>query len=198
MIPRLYDPENGSVLVDGTDVRDLSLSHLREAVAVVLQKNTLFSGTVAENLRWGKEDASPEDMKRACRIACADTFIGEMPEGYDTELEQGGRNLSGGQRQRLCLARAILRNPRILILDDSTSAVDTATDAKIRRALARDLPGMTRIVIAQRIGSVMDADRIIVMDRGRVAGSGSHEELMKTCRPYQEIWYSQKDREEQR
>ena len=198
MIPRLYDPESGAVLVDGTDVRDLSLSHLREAVAVVLQKNTLFSGTVAENLRWGREDASPEDMKRACRIACADTFIGEMPEGYDTELEQGGRNLSGGQRQRLCLARAILRNPRILILDDSTSAVDTATDAKIRRALARDLPGMTRIVIAQRIGSVMDADRIIVMDRGRVAGSGSHEELMKTCRPYQEIWYSQKDREEQR
>ena len=198
MIPRLYDPENGSVLVDGTDVRDLSLSHLREAVAVVLQKNTLFSGTVAENLRWGREDASPEDMKRACRIACADAFIGEMPEGYDTELEQGGRNLSGGQRQRLCLARAILRNPRILILDDSTSAVDTATDAKIRRALARDLPGMTRIVIAQRIGSVMDADRIIVMDRGRVAGSGSHEELMKTCRPYQEIWYSQKDREEKR
>ena len=198
MIPRLYDPESGSVLVDGTDVRDLSLSHLREAVAVVLQKNTLFSGTVAENLRWGREDASPEDMKRACRIACADTFIGEMQEGYDTELEQGGRNLSGGQRQRLCLARAILRNPRILILDDSTSAVDTATDAKIRRALARDLPGMTRIVIAQRIGSVMDADRIIVMDRGRVAGSGSHEELMKTCRPYQEIWYSQKDREEQR
>ncbi|MBR7045885.1 MAG: ABC transporter ATP-binding protein [Lachnospiraceae bacterium] len=196
MIPRLYDPDSGAVLVDGTDVRDLSLSRLREAVAVVLQKNTLFSGTIAENLRWGKEEASMEEIRRSCRIACADSFIEEMPLGYDTELEQGGRNLSGGQRQRLCLARAILRNPRILILDDSTSAVDTATDAKIRRALARDLPGMTRIVIAQRIGSVMDADQIIVMEEGRIAGCGTHEELMKTCRPYREIWYSQKDKEE--
>ncbi len=196
MIPRLYDPDSGAVYVDGTNVKDLSLAHLREAVAVVLQKNTLFSGTVAENLRWGNEKAGLEEMKEACRVACADAFIEAMPEGYDTEVEQGGRNFSGGQRQRLCLARAILKKPRILILDDSTSAVDTATDASIRRALAQALPGVTKIVIAQRIGSVMEADQIIVMEEGRIAGIGTHEALLASCLPYREIWFSQKDKEE--
>lgn len=193
LIPRLYDVDEGCVLVDGTDVRELSLKHLREGIAVVLQKNTLFSGTVAENLRWGNENASDEELTWACRIAQADSFVRAFKEGYETELEQGGSNLSGGQRQRLCIARAILKHPKILILDDSTSAVDTATDARIRKAFREELSGMTKIVIAQRISSVQDADKIIVLEEGRIAGLGTHEELIKSCSPYQEIYYSQKE-----
>ena len=193
LIPRLYDVDEGCVLVDGTDVRELSLKHLREGIAVVLQKNTLFSGTVAENLRWGNENASDEELTWACRIAQADSFVRAFKEGYETELEQGGSNLSGGQRQRLCIARAILKHPKILILDDSTSAVDTATDARIRKAFREELSGMTKLVIAQRISSVQDADKIIVLEEGRIAGLGTHEELIKTCSPYQEIYYSQKE-----
>lgn len=193
LISRLYDVDQGQVLVDGTDVRDYSLYHLREGAAVVLQKNTLFSGTIEENLQWGKEDASREEMDWACRIACADEFIHSFPEGYEHELEQGGANLSGGQRQRLCIARALLKHPKILILDDSTSAVDTATDGKIRQGFARELSGVTRLIIAQRISSVMEADQIVVMDEGRIADVGTHQELLKRCRPYQEIYYSQKE-----
>lgn len=195
MIPRLYDADAGRVLVDGTDVRDLSLQHLRESVAVVLQKNTLFSGTIAENLRWGNESATDEELVWACKIAQADGFVRSFPKGYDTELEQGGVNLSGGQKQRLCIARALLKKPKILILDDSTSAVDTATDACIRNAFRQELKGMTKIVIAQRINSVMDADKIIVMDEGMIVGCGTHAQLIENCRPYQEIYYSQKDKE---
>ena len=160
---------------------------------MVLQKNTLFSGTIAENLCWGNEEASRQEMDWACRIACADEFIRNFPEGYERELEQGGSNLSGGQRQRLCIARALLKRPRILILDDSTSAVDTATEAKIRGALKRELPGVTRLVIAQRVSSVMEADQIAVMEEGRIVDVGSHEELMERCLPYQEIYRSQKE-----
>ena len=197
MIPRLYDPDEGCVLVDGVNVRDLSLQELRERVAVVLQKNTLFSGTVDENLRWGNEDATDEELKAVCQIAQADSFISAFPEGYDTEIGQGGGNLSGGQKQRLCIARALLKNPKIIILDDSTSAVDTATDACIRRAFREKLPDTTKLVIAQRISSVMDADQIIVMDQGAIVGFGTHQELLKNCLTYQEIYYSQKDREEE-
>ena len=196
LIPRLYDADEGQVLVDGTDVRDLSLFKLRESVAMVLQKNTLFSGTIAENLRWGNENATEEELEWACRIAQASEFIHGFKEGYDRELEQGGTNLSGGQRQRMCIARAILKRPRILILDDSTSAVDTATDARIREAFRTQLDGVTKIIIAQRINSVMDADQIIVMEEGRIVGSGTHAQLIKSCKTYQEIYYSQKDKEE--
>lgn len=196
LIPRLYDADAGCVYVDGVDVKELSLKKLRESVAVVLQKNTLFSGTIAENLRWGKEDATKEELEWACKIACADEFINRFPEGYETELEQGGSNLSGGQRQRLCIARALLKHPRILILDDSTSAVDMATDARIRKAFSEELAGMTKIIIAQRINSVKEADKIIVMDDGKVAGCGKHTELLKNCVPYQEIYYSQTDKED--
>lgn len=195
LIPRLYDVEEGEVLVDDTDVRQMSLAKLRDGIAVVLQKNTLFSGTIAENLCWGNEHADAEEMQWACRIAHADEFIRTFPHGYETELEQGGRNLSGGQRQRLCIARALLKHPRILILDDSTSAVDMATDAGIRRAFQESLQGMTKIVIAQRIGSVMGADQIIVMEDGRIADAGTHEELIRRCLIYQEIYYSQKEEE---
>lgn len=195
MISRLYDVDEGAVLIDGMDVRDYSLYNLRNAVAVVLQKNTLFSGTIAENLRWGKEEATQEELDWACRVAHADEFIRNFPEGYETELEQGGSNLSGGQRQRLCIARALLKKPAILILDDSTSAVDTATDAGIRKAFREELKGMTKLIIAQRINSVMDADRIVVMEAGRVVDVGKHEELLKRCVPYQEIYYSQKEAE---
>ena len=197
MIPRLYDPDEGTVLVDGIDVRNLFLHELRENVSVVLQKNTLFSGTIAENLRWGNEDASDEELVSVCKIAQADSFITSFPDGYDTEIGQGGGNLSGGQKQRLCIARALLKNPKIMILDDSTSAVDTATDACIRRAFREKLPNITKLVITQRISSVMDADRIIVMDQGKIVGFGTHEELIKSCMTYQEIYYSQKDREEE-
>lgn len=195
MIPRLYDADEGCVSVDGVDVKELSLQNLRESVAVVLQKNTLFSGTIAENLRWGKEDATDEELVWACKIAQADEFVSRFPDGYETELEQGGSNLSGGQRQRLCIARALLKRPHILILDDSTSAVDTATDARIRKAFLEELKGMTKIIIAQRINSVKEADKIIVMDDGKVAGCGTHAELIKSCVPYQEIYYSQTDKE---
>lgn len=193
LIPRLYDADAGAVLVDGTDVRELSMEKLREGVAVVLQKNTLFSGTIAENLRWGKEDADPEELAWACRVAHAEEFILSFPQQYETELEQGGQNLSGGQRQRLCIARALLKRPKILILDDSTSAVDMATDAGIRRAFREHLQGMTKIVIAQRIGSVMDADKIVVMDGGRIVDQGTHAELIARCPIYQEIYYSQRE-----
>ncbi len=197
LIPRLYDPDNGTVLVDGVDVKRYSLYNLREKIAVVLQKNTLFSGTVAENLRWGNEDATDEQIENAARIACAHDFIVSLENGYDTELGQGGINLSGGQKQRLCIARALLKKPKILILDDSTSAVDTATDARIRKSFREDLPGVTKIIIAQRINSVIDADKLIVFDKGKVVGIGVHDELIKNCEEYREIYFSQKDEEEQ-
>ncbi len=196
LIPRLYDADEGEVLVDDVNVKDLTLYNLRESVSVVLQKNTLFTGTIEENLRWGKENATDEELMHAASIAQADGFIQSFPEGYQTELVQGGANLSGGQRQRLCIARALLKTPKILILDDSTSAVDTATDASIRRAFREQLPGVTKLIIAQRINSVIDADKIIVLDRGTIVGCGSHEELMNTCQAYQEIYWSQNDRKE--
>lgn len=195
MIPRLYDVDEGAVLIDGKNVREWSLYHLRESIAVVLQKNTLFSGTIAENLRWGNENADDEELSEAAVIAQADGFIRSFSDGYETELEHGGANLSGGQKQRLCITRALLKKPKILILDDSTSAVDTATDASIRRAFREKLPGVTKLIIAQRINSVMDADKILVIDEGRVAGFGSHDVLMKKCPVYAEIYWSQKDRE---
>lgn len=196
LIPRLYDADEGEVLLEGTDVRDLSLDELRKSIAMVLQKNTLFSGSIAENLRWGKENADEKELEWACQIAQASEFIHHFPDGYAHELEQGGANLSGGQRQRLCIARALLKHPKILILDDSTSAVDMATDARIREALSRELPGMTKIIIAQRIHSIIEADQILVMDEGRLVGSGTHKELIRNCSIYQEIYYSQKDKEE--
>lgn len=196
LIPRLYDVDEGAVLVDGIDVRDYSLFHLRESVAMVLQKNTLFSGTISENLRWGNENATQKELERAAQTAAADSFVQTFPNGYETELGQGGVNLSGGQKQRLCIARALLKKPKILILDDSTSAVDTATESSIRKALREDMPGITKIIIAQRITSVVDADKIIVLDEGHIAGFGKHAQLLKGCKPYQEIYYSQKDKEE--
>ena len=191
LISRLYDVTEGRILVGGHDVREYDLDVLRRQVAVVLQKNVLFSGTIYENLRWGDPDATDEECRRACQLACADEFIEKMPEGYNTYIEQGGTNVSGGQKQRLCIARAILRKPRILILDDSTSAVDTATDAKIRRAFAEEIPGTTRLIIAQRIASVQDCDRIIVMDDGRVNGFGRHADLLRSNRIYREVYESQ-------
>ena len=193
LIPRLYEADVGSVLVDGVDVRDYSLSHLRDGVGVVLQKNTLFSGTIRENLLWGDEHASEEEMKAACRASQADKFIDTFPEGYETVLEQGGTNLSGGQKQRLCIARALLKRPRVLILDDSTSAVDTATEAYIRRAFREELADATKIIIAQRISSVKDADQIIVMNEGRVTAIGTHDELLASSEEYKEIYDSQAD-----
>ncbi len=196
LIPRLYDADEGEVLVDGKKVQEWSLKNLRDSVSVVLQKNTLFSGTIGENLRWGNENATNEEVEEAAKIACAHGFISALPDGYETELGQGGVNLSGGQKQRLCIARALLKKPKILILDDSTSAVDTKTDATIRKAFREKLPGVTKIIIAQRINSVLDADKIIVMDQGRIAAVGKHEDLLASCVPYQEIYWSQKDREE--
>ena len=191
LVSRLYDVTQGRILVGGHDVRDYDMDVLRRQVAVVLQKNVLFSGTIYDNLRWGDENASDEDCRHACKLACADEFIEKMPEGYNTVIEQGGTNVSGGQKQRLCIARALLRNPRILILDDSTSAVDTATDAKIRRAFREEIPDTTRLIIAQRISSVQECDRIIVMDNGRVSGFGTHEELLRSNQIYREVYESQ-------
>ena len=197
LIPRLYDADEGEILIDGINTRDFSLENLRDAVSVVLQKNTLFSGTVSENLRWGNEDATDEEIKRVAKIAQADSFITSFKDGYESDIGRGGANLSGGQRQRICIARALLKTPKIIILDDSTSAVDTATDASIRKAFREELDGVTKIIIAQRITSVSDADKIIVLDRGKVVGIGNHNELMNSCEEYQEIYYSQKDREEE-
>lgn len=196
LIPRLYDADEGEVLIDGINVKEYSLSNLRENIAMVLQKNTLFSGTVAENLRWGKEEAADEEIIRAAEIAQAHSFISSFPDGYDYDIGRGGSNLSGGQKQRLCIARALLKNPKIIILDDSTSAVDTATEASIRKAFREELKGVTKLIIAQRITSVIDADKIIVLDEGRIVGCGTHDELMKSCTAYTEIYYSQKDKEE--
>ncbi|MBP3509670.1 ABC transporter ATP-binding protein [Oscillibacter sp.] len=193
LIPRLYEAQEGTVSVGGRPVADYTMEHLRDAVSVVLQKNTLFSGTIRENLLWGDPHASEEQLWAACRAACADEFLERMPEGLDTDLGQGGVNVSGGQKQRLCIARAILKQPKVLILDDSTSAVDTATDAKIRSAFADELKNTTKIIIAQRVTSVMDADLILVMDQGRVVAQGTHEELMKTCDIYREVYQSQQE-----
>ena len=193
MIPRLYEVTEGSVAVGGRNVKDYTMEALRDAVSMVLQKNTLFSGTIAENLRWGNENATDDELRTACRLACADEFIDKMPDGYDTHIEQGGTNVSGGQKQRLCIARAILRKPKVLILDDSTSAVDTATDAKIREGFRTMLPDTTKLIIAQRVNSVMDADIIVVMDDGAIVGLGSHGELMENCPIYKEVYQSQQE-----
>ena len=193
MIPRLYEVDEGAVYVGGRNVKDYTMEALRSGCAMVLQKNTLFSGTIRENLRWGRADATDAEIEEACRMACADEFIQRMPDGYDTYIEQGGTNVSGGQKQRLCIARAILRLPKVLILDDSTSAVDTATDAKIRGALKTALPGATKLIIAQRITSVMDADMILVLDDGRVVGQGTHAQLMESCEIYREVYESQQE-----
>ena len=191
LIPRLYDTDSGDVLVDGVNVRDYSLYHLREGVGMVLQKNVLFSGTIAENLRWGNADASDEEMLEASRAAEADKFVSSFPEGYETVLGQGGANVSGGQKQRLCIARALLKKPKIIILDDSTSAVDTATEARIREAFATSLAGTTKIIIAQRISSVRECDNIIVFGDGEIVGEGTHDELMSSCEDYRDIVRSQ-------
>lgn len=191
LISRLYDVTDGCVLVGGRDVREYDMETLRNQVSVVLQKNTLFSGTIYENLRWGDKNATDEECQRACKLACADEFIEHFPEKYNTYIEQGGTNVSGGQKQRLCIARALLKKPKILILDDSTSAVDTATDAKIRRAFAEEIPDTTKIIIAQRISSVQQADRIAVMNEGQLVAVGNHEELLKSCEIYREVYESQ-------
>lgn len=193
LIPRLYDATKGTVRIDGIDVKKYPMRHLRDAIAVVLQKNILFSGSLLSNLYWGNENASMEEINEACHIACVDEFLDRLPQGYDTDMGQGGVNVSGGQKQRICIARAILKKPKVLILDDSTSAVDTATEAKIREGLAKKLPDMTKIVIAQRISSVKHADQIIILDRGKVAAIGTHETLLANNRIYQEIYESQKE-----
>ncbi len=191
LISRLYDVSTGEVLVGGVNVKDYDLDTLRDNVSVVLQNNVLFSGTILDNLRWGDENATLEECQNACKLACIDDFIQNLPQGYDTYIEQNGTNVSGGQKQRLCIARALLKKPKVLILDDSTSAVDTATDARIRKAFREEIPGTTKLIIAQRIASIQDADRIIVMDNGQVAGFGTHEELLKTSEIYREVFESQ-------
>lgn len=193
LIPRLYDVSSGNIKIDGKNIKKYKMKHLREKIAVVLQKNTLFSGTVISNLKWGDETASMEDIKEACHIACVDEFIDRLPDGYDTQIDEGGVNVSGGQKQRLCIARAILKKPKVLILDDSTSAVDTATEAKIQAGLKEKLPDMTKIIIAQRISSVKAADQIIILDHGMINATGTHESLLKTNKIYQEIYASQKE-----
>ena len=192
LIPRLYDVTEGSLKVGGVDVREYDLTVLRDNVAMVLQKNVLFSGSIKDNLRWGNPEATDEEMEYACKLACAHDFITSFPDGYDTHIEQGGTNVSGGQKQRLCIARALLKKPKILILDDSTSAVDTRTDMLIREAFAEHIPGTTKLIIAQRIASVQDADMIIVLDNGQVVARGNHDELLATCEIYQDVYYSQK------
>ena len=191
LVSRLYDVTEGRLLVGGRDVREYDMEVLRNQVAVVLQNNVLFSGTILDNLRWGDKEAAEEECKRACELACADEFIQKMPEGYHTYIEQGGTNVSGGQKQRLCIARALLKKPKVLILDDSTSAVDTATDAKIRKAFAEEIPGTTKLIIAQRISSVEHADRIIVMNEGEIDGFGTHEELLAGNEIYRDVYESQ-------
>ena len=191
LIPRLYDATEGTVKVGGVDVRDYDIHTLRDQVAVVLQKNTLFSGTIKDNLRWGNSNATEEEMEHACRLACAHDFIAAFPDGYDTHIEQGGTNVSGGQKQRLCIARALIKKPKILILDDSTSAVDTRTDALIRKAFAEEIPGTTKLIVAQRVASVQDADLILVLDGGKIAAMGNHETLLQTSEIYQEVYESQ-------
>ncbi len=191
LIPRLYDVSEGSLKVGGIDVRKYDLETLRDNVAMVLQKNELFSGTIKENLRWGNSNATDEELVHACKLACAHEFVESFPDGYDTHIEQGGTNVSGGQKQRLCIARALLKKPQILILDDSTSAVDTRTDASIRRAFREEIPGTTKLIIAQRVASVQDADMIVILDNGQVVSVGTHEELLKTSPIYQEVYYSQ-------
>ena len=191
LIPRLYDTTEGAVYVGGVNVKDYDLETLRNKVAMVLQKNVLFSGTIKDNLRWGKEDATDDEMLRVCKLACADDFIQAFPDKYDTFIEQGGTNVSGGQKQRLCIARALLKDPKVLILDDSTSAVDTRTDAMIRKSFREEIPNVTKIIIAQRVSSVQEADQIIVMDGGKINAVGTHEELLKTNQIYQEVYYSQ-------
>ena len=191
MISRLYDVSDGEILVGGKNVKEYDLEVLRNQVSVVLQNNVLFTGSILDNLRWGNKEASDEECIQACKLACADEFIERFPQKYNTHIEQGGNNVSGGQKQRLCIARALLKKPKILILDDSTSAVDTATDAKIRRAFREKIPDTTKLIIAQRISSVQDADRIIVMDEGQINGFGTHEELLKTNEIYREVYESQ-------
>jgi ATP-binding cassette subfamily B protein len=191
LIPRLYDVSEGSVLVGGVNVKDYDLVSLRNSVSVVLQKNILFSGTIKENLRWGNENATDDEMVRVCKLACADEFIQAFPDKYDTYIEQGGTNVSGGQKQRLCIARALLKKPKILIMDDSTSAVDTKTDALIRKAMKEEIPNTTKIIIAQRISSVEDADVIIILDDGKINGIGNHESLLINNEIYKEIYESQ-------
>ena len=191
LIPRLYDATEGDVLVGGVNVRDYDIKTLRDSVSMVLQKNLLFSGTIAENLRWGNENATQEELEEACKLAQADEFIQSFPKKYESHIEQGGSNVSGGQKQRLCIARALLKKPKILILDDSTSAVDTKTDALIRMAMKNYIPQTTKIIIAQRIASVQDADQIIVMDNGKINAIGNHKELLKSNKIYQEVYYSQ-------
>ena len=191
LIPRLYDVSEGSLKVGGVDVRQYDLQTLRNSVAMVLQKNVLFSGTIKENLRWGNPDATDQELIHACRLACADEFIQGFPKGYDTHIEQGGTNVAGGQKQRLCIARALLKKPKILILDDSTSAVDTATDARIRKAFREEIPGTTKLIIAQRISSIQDADLIVVLDGGAISAMGTHQELLASSPIYQEVYYSQ-------
>ena len=193
LIPRLYETEQGAVKIDGIPVQEYPMEHLRDAIAMVLQKNTLFSGSLLANLKWGREDASMEEVEEVCRIACVDEFLERLPEGYDTEMGQGGVNVSGGQKQRICIARALLKKPKVLILDDSTSAVDTATERKIRERLAEYLPFMTKIIIAQRISSVRDADQIVILDDGKISDIGTHEELLARSEIYQQIYDSQKE-----